>query len=112
MIDLSDGLSGDLHHICRSSRTGAEILADRIPFDANLDGLAKLFDEKVEYALHGGEDFKLLFTVNPNIFFERRNFFEKCNFKQVGVINGNEGIVKLTSGEKSAILKPKSFRHF
>ena len=57
MIDLSDGLSTDLEHICQESRVGAEIEAEAIP-------RAQLRKERValELALHGGDDYELLFT--------------------------------------------------
>jgi thiamine-monophosphate kinase len=57
MIDLSDGLSTDLEHICQESHVGAEIEAAAIP-------LAWVGDEAVrlELALHGGDDYELLFT--------------------------------------------------
>jgi len=64
MIDLSDGLSSDLNHICRESGVGAEIEADKIPISedaassAEQDGRSAL-----EHALDDGEDFELLFTV-------------------------------------------------
>jgi thiamine-monophosphate kinase len=54
MIDVSDGLSTDLGHICEESRVGAEIERDAIP-------VARKFD--LRFALHGGEDYELLFTV-------------------------------------------------
>lgn len=54
MIDLSDGLSTDLSHICQESAVGARIEAERIPCADNVRDLA--------VALHGGEDYELLFT--------------------------------------------------
>jgi len=60
MIDLSDGLSTDLAHICEESGVGAEIEAERIP-RARIGKLAREVD--LDLALHGGEDYELLFTV-------------------------------------------------
>ena len=54
MIDLSDGLSTDLHHICKESRLAATVYADRLP-------VAK--GASLDQALHGGEDYELLFTA-------------------------------------------------
>jgi thiamine-monophosphate kinase len=60
MIDTSDGLSTDLAHICEESGVGAEIHADRIP-RATIGKPALRVD--LQLALHGGEDYELLFTV-------------------------------------------------
>jgi thiamine-monophosphate kinase len=60
MIDISDGLSTDLSHICEESRVGAEVWAAALP-------RASILDRKVdlEFALHGGEAYELLFTAKP-----------------------------------------------
>jgi len=60
MIDISDGLSTDLSHICEESEVGAEIWADALP-------RATLLGHKVDlhFALHGGEAYELLFTAAP-----------------------------------------------
>lgn len=55
-IDVSDGLSSDLQHLCEASGVGAEVDAARIPLHALADG-------KIDLALHGGEDYELLFTA-------------------------------------------------
>jgi thiamine-monophosphate kinase len=55
-IDVSDGLSTDLAHLCEESRLAAEIDAEAIPIDARAT---------LEQALHGGEDYELLFTSPP-----------------------------------------------
>jgi len=60
MIDLSDGLSTDLAHICEESGVGAEIEAERIP-RARIGKLAREVD--LDLALHGGEDYELLFSA-------------------------------------------------
>jgi thiamine-monophosphate kinase len=60
MIDISDGLSTDLAHICEESDVGAEILAEAIP----LASIGKpAYDVALKFALHGGEDYELLFTA-------------------------------------------------
>jgi thiamine-monophosphate kinase len=60
MIDVSDGLSTDLAHICEESGVGAELEAEAIPI-ATLRGKGRKLD--LHYALHGGEDYELLFTA-------------------------------------------------
>ena len=112
MIDLSDGLSSDLAHICRASKVGAMIFADKIPFDKNLSGLTKSFNRKLDFAVDGGEDFELLFTVNPKKYFQFKNEFKIRGFSEVGEITANAEMIQLKSGEKFEILEPKGFRHF
>lgn len=65
-IDLSDGLSGDLHHLCAHSRVGAEISASALPISPALLAYARASkSDPVTLALQGGEDYELLFTVPP-----------------------------------------------
>jgi thiamine-monophosphate kinase len=65
-IDLSDGLSGDIRHLCTQSRVGAEIHAAALPCSASLLTYAKATrTDPTALALQGGEDYELLFTVPP-----------------------------------------------
>lgn len=64
MIDISDGLSPELQHICRSSATGALIYENSIPIGPQTRLIAdELQDDALTWALTGGEDYELLFTV-------------------------------------------------
>ena len=112
MIDLSDGLSSDLAHLCRASKVGAEIFADKIPIHKNLRAIGKSLDEKLDYALNGGEDFELLFTVNPKKNFQLENELKNLNFSHIGEMTANVEIIELILDEKRLILEPKGFRHF
>jgi thiamine-monophosphate kinase len=112
MIDLSDGLSSDLAHICRTSKVGAKIFADKIPFDKKIKPLAESFDQKIDFALHGGEDFELLFTANPKKYFKAEKEFKTRGFLHIGEITANSVIIELVSNNKTVILQPKGFRHF
>ena len=112
MIDLSDGLSSDLAHLCRASRVGAKIYAEKIPFNKNLHSIAKSFEEKIDYALNGGEDFELLFTVNPKKKLQLENELKNRNFSHIGEVTANAEIIELSIENKIEILQPKGFRHF
>ena len=64
MMDISDGLSSELHHICRQSGTGCRIYEERIPLDYQTAVAAEEFNLNVTTcALNGGDDYELLFTV-------------------------------------------------
>ena len=64
MMDISDGLSSELLHICKQSHTGCRIYEDRIPIDYQTASMAEEFNLNVTtVALNGGEDYELLFTV-------------------------------------------------
>ena len=64
MIDVSDGLSGDLGHICERSGVGARIFAGKLPVAHANRALAKrAHGDEWHFALHGGEDYELLFAA-------------------------------------------------
>lgn len=64
MMDVSDGLSSELIHICRQSHTGCRIYEDRIPIDYQTAVMAEELNMNlVTAAINGGEDYELLFTV-------------------------------------------------
>lgn len=64
MMDISDGLSSELMHICSQSHTGCRIYEDRIPIDYETAVMAEELNMNVTTcALNGGEDYELLFTV-------------------------------------------------
>ena len=64
MMDISDGLSSELMHICSQSHTGCRVYEERIPLDYQTAATAEEFNLNVTTcALNGGEDYELLFTV-------------------------------------------------
>ena len=64
MIDISDGLSSELMHICKQSNTGCRIYEERLPLDYQTAAMAEELNLNVSTcALNGGEDYELLFTV-------------------------------------------------
>lgn len=65
-MDLSDGLSGDIHHLCQASHVGVELWADCLPLSRQCQAyaLAQGLDP-VDLAVAGGEDYELLFTIPP-----------------------------------------------
>jgi len=104
MIDLSDGLSADLAHICSASGVGARIFADKIPVNKDLADA----DSSLEFALNGGEDLQLLFTTDISNQAALNIFDVTC----IGEITNKAGLIELIDQIGTKILKPKGFRHF
>lgn len=108
LIDLSDGLSSDLGHICRESRVGAKIYADKIPIAGGLEQLYKSPKIRLDLALNGGEDFELLFTSDK----KNISHVESAGFFPIGEITANVGTIELIDGITTSVLIPKGYRHF
>lgn len=69
MIDISDGLSSEIMHVCKSSKVGAQILSDSVPLDDLTKQTAMEFNINPSVcAYNGGEDYELLFTVSKEDF--------------------------------------------
>ncbi len=107
MIDISDGLSSDLRHICNSSGVGASIRSSSVPINADLH-VHFPENECLDMALNGGEDFELLFTVS------KKNISDPvlAPFACIGEVTENVGIIELMTNHGTEILQPKGYRHF
>lgn len=111
MIDISDGLSSDLAHLCEASGAGARIDASRIPIDPNIMQLIKKDVVPVALALNGGEDFELLFTVNPRNLNRVPAELDHAAVTHIGDVTSQKS-VQLVNGSRSAPLKASGFKHF
>jgi thiamine-monophosphate kinase len=111
MIDLSDGLSSDLAHICRASKVGAKLFAEKIPVESEILDF-KFETDKISSALNGGEDFELLFTVSPKKKFQLAKELQNHQISLIGEVSANAEIIELIFNEKIHILEPEGFRHF
>ena len=105
MIDISDGLAPEVRHICDQSKCGAVIYKDKIPIDDDVRQVAKVIGEdKYDYALYGGEDFELVFTVS-------KNNMDKINGFLVGEIIKDK-TVKIRTGNNKRIITKEGYDHF
>ena len=69
MIDISDGLSSEILHICKASEVGCNLFEDKIPLDPTVISAAEEFKmDGTMIALSGGEDYELLFTIDQKDF--------------------------------------------
>ena len=105
MIDVSDGLAPEIRHICDESKCGAIIYKDKIPIDDEVRDVAKALDEdEYDYALFGGEDFELVYTVS-------KDNLGKVNGFLVGEITENkEALLSFKGKEKK--LSESGYDHF
>jgi thiamine-monophosphate kinase len=107
MIDTSDGLSTDLAHICEESAVGAEVESSAIPL-AHVGKPAHEVD--LELALHGGEDYELLFTVPEDKRIPSR--IAGVKVAQIGKITRSRGIFLKNSKGQTSKLRPQGWEHF
>lgn len=113
MIDISDGLSSDLAHLCHESRTGVIIDASRLPIDANVESLCgRRALDPLLLALHGGEDFELLFTIRPRDLKRLPRALGGVPVTYIGDVTNDTGQILVTEGSRAWKLEPEGFMHF
>jgi thiamine-monophosphate kinase len=114
MMDLSDGLAADLRRLARASGVGARIEEQRLPIsDAARQAAEHLGVDAVRWALHGGEDYQLLFTVAPERFADVPPALGPLGVTAtvIGEIT-RRGILLAGNGGKARPLRPEGFSHF
>jgi thiamine-monophosphate kinase len=118
MMDISDGLSTDLARLGSASGVGARILAELIPRVAIPAELSKLAGglklDPLQMALHGGEDYELLFTVSPRNVKSLRTAPGFSQLKAIGEVTGGQSIVLIGPRGTQGTLEPQGwdpFRH-
>ncbi len=102
MIDISDGLSTDLDHICEESSVGAVVYAEALPADGGKDGMT--------LALHGGDEYELLFTAPPNCRIPKQ--IAGVPVARIGEILSGKQIKLATADGKTQALTPAGWEHF
>ena len=113
MIDISDGLSSDLNHLCRESGVGALIESSLLPIDhqvVELCGRRAL--DPLQLALHGGEDFELLFTVKPGDVARLPRRVDGVELTRIGEVRKEDEGVRISEGPRTWELNPGGWKHF
>jgi len=113
MIDISDGLSSDLNHLCSESGVGSLIESSLLPIDHQLVELCgRRALDPLQLALHGGEDFELLFTVRPNEVPRLPKRVDGVGITRIGEIKPASDSVKISEGTRVWELTPSGWKHF
>ncbi len=110
MIDISDGLSSEIIHICNSSKVGCQLFEDKMKFSDLFKETCEEFKlEPTTIALSGGEDYELLFTINQN---DYKKIKDDNKFNVIGHITENKDLflnLKNKTKTKISSLGWKSF---
>lgn len=111
-IDISDGLSADLNHICVASGVGACLTKEAIPVHALLN--KHLGGKAVDLALTGGDDYELCFTVPAQKLDSLMNELSGANLAcyPIGVIEETQGLRIRSVNNTCEALKPSGYSHF
>lgn len=117
MIDISDGLASETHHVCKNSAVGALLLQEAIPLDSQTRAVAALFNENaLDYALCGGEDYELLFTAPPEIASDLSlKFYKEFSIPctKIGKIVASSAGVRIETGDgRRTSLSARGYDHF
>jgi len=108
MIDISDGLSSEIIHICKHSKVGCDLYENKIPLDPQVISTCEEFNiDSTTVALNGGEDYELLFTVSQKDFPKLK---ANPNFTIIGYMKEESaGMHLITRAETSIPLKAQGW---
>ncbi|TYQ00017.1 thiamine-phosphate kinase [Tenacibaculum adriaticum] len=111
MIDISDGLSSELFHICTQSKVGCKIYEDKLPLDPQVISTCEEFNiDSTMVALSGGEDYELLFTVPISEFDKIKG---NPNLSIIGhMTEENQGMNLVTRANQEIALKAQGWNSF
>jgi len=110
MIDISDGLSSEIMHLCKNSGVGCSLFEDKIPMDNQTKKMAEELNiNPIVSALNGGEDYELLFTLPLDDYEKIKN---DPDFTIIGhMCEAAEGINLITTGGSTIPLEAQGWNH-
>ena len=110
MIDISDGLSSEILHLCKNSNVGCNLFEEKVPMDLQTKKMAEELNiNPLVAALNGGEDYELLFTLSPE---DAEKLKNDPDFTIIGEITeASEGANLLTTGGSKIALQAQGWEH-
>ena len=108
MIDISDGLSSEIMHICKQSKVGCNLYENKLPLDPQLISTCEEFNiDSTTVAINGGEDYELLFTIKM---YDFEKIKANPNFTIIGhMVQESEGIHLITRADTKIPLKARGW---
>lgn len=108
MIDISDGISSEIMHICKASNVGCNLFEEKLPLDPQFINVCEEFNlDSTTIAINGGEDYELLFTIPINDFDKIKG---NPNLTVIGHMTAeNEGIHLITRENTKLQLKARGW---
>jgi thiamine-monophosphate kinase len=110
MIDISDGLSSEILHLCKNSKVGCNLFEEKVPMDLQTKKMAEELNiNPLVAALNGGEDYELLFTLSPE---DAEKLKNDPDFTVIGEITkADEGASLVTTGGSKIELQAQGWNH-
>ena len=111
MIDISDGLSSELLHLCKQSDVGCDLYEEKLPLDPAFINACEEFNlDSTTIALSGGEDYEILFTINQDDFSKIKG---NPNLTVIGhVTDASMGVKLVTRGNEKIPLTAQGWKSF
>ncbi|CAL2106776.1 Thiamine-monophosphate kinase [Tenacibaculum sp. 190524A02b] len=111
MIDISDGLSSEIMHICTQSKVGCKIYEEKLPLDPQVISTCEEFNiDSTMVALSGGEDYELLFTISID---EYEKIKGNPNLSVIGhITEASQGMNLITRANQEIALKAQGWNSF
>ncbi|RZK04305.1 MAG: thiamine-phosphate kinase [Flavobacterium sp.] len=108
MIDISDGLSSEIMHLCKKSKVGCNLYEEKIPLDPQFISVCEEFNiDSTTVAINGGEDYELLFTISINDFDKIK---ANPNFTVIGhMTQESEGVHLITRASTKIELRARGW---
>ncbi len=108
MIDISDGLSSEILHLCKQGKVGCNLYEDKLPIDPQFINVCEEFNiDSTTVAINGGEDYELLFTIGIDDYNKIKG---NPNFTVIGhMVAENEGVHLITRADTKIGLKARGW---